>query len=58
MVAISGALISTAIGLFVAIPAVVFFNVLKNQIKAAVGNAGEVRGLIMARCLQAAAKDR
>ncbi len=58
MVAISGALISTAIGLFVAIPAVVFFNVLKNQIKTAVGNAGEVRGLIMARCLQAAAKDR
>ncbi len=58
MVAISGALIATAIGLVVAIPAVVFFNVLKNQIKAALEGSREVRGLLMARSLQAVAKER
>jgi biopolymer transport protein ExbB len=57
MVSISGALIATAIGLLVAIPAVVFFNVLKNQIKATIENAREVRGLLMARCLQAVSKE-
>jgi biopolymer transport protein ExbB/TolQ len=58
MVAISGALIATAIGLVVAIPAVVFFNVLKNQIKGALESAREIRGLLMARSLQAVAKER
>lgn len=58
MVAISGALVATAVGLLVAIPAVVFFNVLKNRIKAALESSRELRNLLMARCLQAAARER
>lgn len=53
MTAISQALIATAIGLVVAIPAVVFFNVLKQRSKALLDGAREVRGLIVARSLNA-----
>jgi biopolymer transport protein ExbB len=53
MTAISQALIATAIGLVVAIPAVVFFNILKQRSKAVLDGAREVRGLIVARSLNA-----
>lgn len=51
MTAISQALIATAIGLVVAIPAVVFFNILKQRSKAVLEGAREIRGLIIARSL-------
>jgi biopolymer transport protein TolQ len=54
MVSISQALVATAIGLVVAIPAVVFFNVLKQKSRAVLDGAREVRGLLLARSLQAA----
>lgn len=53
MVSISQALIATAVGLIVAIPAVVFFNILKQRSKAVLEGAREVRGLIVARSMQA-----
>lgn len=54
MVSISQALIATAVGLVVAIPAVVFFNILKQKSKTVLEGAREVRGLILARSMQAA----
>lgn len=54
MVSISQALVATAIGLVVAIPAVVFFNILKQKSKGVLEGAREVRGLILARSMQAA----
>ncbi len=53
MVAISRALVATAIGLLVAIPAVVFYNILRTRSKTILEEAREIRGLIMARSLQA-----
>ncbi|MDB5047180.1 MAG: MotA/TolQ/ExbB proton channel [Fibrobacteres bacterium] len=53
MVAISRALVATAIGLLVAIPAVVFYNILRSRSKSILEQAREIRGLIMARSLQA-----
>jgi biopolymer transport protein ExbB len=53
MVAISRALVATAIGLLVAIPAVVFYNMLRSRSKSILEQAREIRGLIMARSLQA-----
>lgn len=53
MVSISQALVATAVGLVVAIPAVVFFNVLKQKSKGVLEGAREVRGLIIARSMQA-----
>jgi biopolymer transport protein ExbB/TolQ len=55
MVSISQALIATAVGLVVAIPAVVFFNVLRSRAKAVLDGAREVRGMVVARSLQARA---
>ena len=52
MVAISRALVATALGLLVAIPAVVFYNVLRNKSRAILEQAREVRGLLLARSLQ------
>lgn len=57
MVAIARALIATALGLLVAIPAVVAFNILKNRIKDALDRSREVRGLVVARSINAAAKE-
>jgi len=57
MVAIARALIATALGLVVAIPAVVAFNILKNRIKETLDRSREVRGLIVARALHAASKE-
>lgn len=57
MSAIAGALIATAAGLVVAIPAVVLYNVLKSRIRDTVDGLAEIRGLLLARSLQAAARD-
>lgn len=57
MVAIARALIATALGLLVAIPAVVAFNILRNRIKESLDRSREVRGLIVARALHAASKE-
>jgi len=57
MIAIARALIATALGLVVAIPAVVAFNILKNRIKESLDRSREVRGLIVARALHAASKE-
>lgn len=53
MVSISQALVATAVGLVVAIPAVVFFNILKQRSRTVLESAREVRGLIVARSMQA-----
>lgn len=57
MVAIARALVATALGLVVAIPAVVAFNILKNRIRQTLDRSREVRGLIVARSLHAASKE-
>ncbi|MCB9497232.1 MAG: MotA/TolQ/ExbB proton channel family protein [Fibrobacteria bacterium] len=57
MVAIARALVATALGLLVAIPAVVAFNMLQNRIKETLDRSREVRGLVVARSLQAASKE-
>jgi biopolymer transport protein ExbB/TolQ len=57
MSAIAGALIATAVGLFVAIPAVVLYNVLKARIRRTMDGLGELRSLLLARSLQAVAKE-
>jgi len=57
MVAIARALIATALGLLVAIPAVVAFNILKNRIKEVLDRSREVRGLVVVRSINAAAKE-
>ncbi len=57
MSAISGALIATAAGLIVAIPAVVFYNILKARIKATLESAREIRILLVARSLQATVRE-
>jgi biopolymer transport protein ExbB/TolQ len=56
MAAISRALIATALGLIVAIPAVIFYNILRTRSKTILEQAREVRGLILARSLQATFK--
>ena len=57
MSAISGALIATAAGLVVAIPAVVLYNILKGRIKDTVDNLAEIRGLLLVRSLQASVRE-
>lgn len=52
MSGISQALIATAAGLFVAIPAVVAFNVFSNRLKAAVSECESLRDLFVARWLK------
>ena len=54
MVAISQALVATAIGLIVAIPAVVFYNILRNRSKRILEEGREIRGMILAHSLRAA----
>ena len=51
MVAISHALVATAIGLLVAIPAVVCYNILRNRSKVILEQSREVQALILARNL-------
>jgi len=57
MAAIAGALVATAAGLLVAIPAVVLYNALKAQIKSAMEGLAEIRDLLVARSLQATARE-
>lgn len=57
MAAIAGALIATAAGLLVAIPAVVLYNLLKTTIRDTLDALAEIRGLLLARSLQAAARE-
>lgn len=52
MLAISHALIATVVGLMVAIPAVVFYNVLRAKSRAIIEGARDIRMLLMARSLQ------
>ncbi len=52
MVGISEALIATAIGLFVAIPAVVSFNVLSRRLKVLMVNAEALRDLFLSKTPQ------
>jgi len=51
MVAISQALVATAIGLLVAIPAVVFYNILRSRSKMILEESREIQSLILARTL-------
>ena len=46
-----------ALGLVVAIPAVVLYNLLKARIRKSMHTLGEIRGLLMARSLQSVAKE-
>jgi biopolymer transport protein ExbB/TolQ len=57
MSAIAGALIATAVGLLVAIPSVVLYNLLKARIRRTMDGLGELRSLLVARSLQAVAKE-
>lgn len=57
MSAIAGALIATAVGLLVAIPAVVLYNLLKARIRRTLDGLGELRSLLIARSLQSVAKE-
>jgi biopolymer transport protein ExbB len=57
MVAIARSLVATTMGLLVAIPAVIAFNVLKSQIKETLEKGREIRGLILARALHASVKE-
>ncbi|MEO7424914.1 MAG: MotA/TolQ/ExbB proton channel family protein [Fibrobacteria bacterium] len=57
MSAIAGALIATAAGLIVAIPAVVMYNLLKARVRLSMNALREIRGLLMARSLQSIAKE-
>jgi len=53
MVAISQALVATAAGLVVAIPAVVFYNILRNRNKEILEEGREIQALILAHVLHA-----
>lgn len=57
MSAIAGALIATAAGLVVAIPAVVLYNLLKARIRKAMDSLREIRALLLARSLQASVRE-
>jgi len=48
MAGISEALVATAVGLLVAIPAVVFFNYFKNRQKRIMNNADQLMGVVLA----------
>jgi biopolymer transport protein ExbB/TolQ len=56
MASISRSLIATAAGLFVAIPAVIFYNVLRQKIRRALEEGQEVIALLVAERLQHSAE--
>lgn len=56
MGAIAGALIATAAGLLVAIPAVVLYNILKARLRLLSQALGEIRSLLLARSYEATAR--
>ncbi len=53
MSAISRSLVATAAGLMVAIPAVIFHNILRSRVRSILEKSKEVGGMVMARSLQA-----
>lgn len=55
MSSIAGALVATAAGLFVAIPAVVFHNLLQARVDWILEESRQLRGILVARSLQAVA---
>ena len=57
MSSIAGALVATAAGLITAIPAVVFYNLLKSRIRRSLDSLKEIRHLLLARSLQATVKE-
>jgi biopolymer transport protein ExbB len=57
MVAIARSLIATALGLLVAIPAVIAFNILRSRIKHLLHTSKEIRDLILARSVNAVSKE-
>jgi biopolymer transport protein ExbB/TolQ len=57
MVAIARSLIATTLGLLVAIPAVIAFNILRWKIKNAIDRTRELHGIILARAVHAASKE-
>jgi biopolymer transport protein ExbB len=56
MTAIAEALVATALGLAVAIPAVVFYNMLTHSVNEVMEEAREMRHLILAAGLDTAAR--
>lgn len=56
MTAISRALVATALGLLVAIPAVVFYNILRTRIRSIQERGKELSALLLARSLDAAGR--
>ena len=57
MVAIARSLVATTMGLLVAIPAVIAFNVLRAPVKDTLEKGREIRGLILARALHATSRE-
>lgn len=55
MSSIAGALVATAAGLFVAIPAVVFHNLLQARVDWILDESRQLRGILVARSVQAVA---
>ena len=55
MSSIAGALVATAAGLFVAIPAVVFHNLLQARVDWILDESRQLRGILVARSIQAVA---
>jgi biopolymer transport protein ExbB/TolQ len=53
MSAISRSLVATALGLAVAIPAVIFYNIIRGKIRTIIDQGRELRALFIARSLQA-----
>jgi biopolymer transport protein ExbB/TolQ len=56
MSAISRALVATALGLLVAIPAVIFYNIIRGRIRAIIDQGRELRALFIARSLNASSR--
>ena len=56
MSSIAGALVATAAGLFVAIPAVVLHNLLQARVDWILDESRQLRGILVARSVQAVAE--
>jgi biopolymer transport protein ExbB len=56
MSAISRALVATALGLLVAIPAVIFYNIIRGKIRSILDQSRELRALLIARSLHSSVR--
>lgn len=56
MSAISRSLVATALGLLVAIPSVIFYNIIRSKIRAILDQGKELRALFIARSLHASCR--